>query len=146
MPRHHARETRVPEDLSPPEDCPEDPLAGAVSATSLSFVACGAAVADLGDLLRDLRLALHVAGPPDASADREARLLAARLKSVRRALHQTTAAVGALLEDCVPAAGVGLPASRACFGGPPSSRPSSAISPTPAGRLRSPATLPNPGG
>ncbi len=110
MPHHHALEVRIPEDLSPPEDCPEDRLADAVSATSLSFVACGAAVAELGDLLRDLRLALHVAGPPVAREDPEAALLAARLETVRRTLHETTAAVGALLEDCVPSAGVRLPA------------------------------------
>ncbi len=107
MPHHHAAairvpEIRVPDDPSPPGGRPEDPLADAVSATSLSFVACGAAVAELGDLLRDLRLALHVAGPPDASEDRDARLLATRLETVRRALHETTAAVGALLEECVP--------------------------------------------
>ena len=111
MPHQQALATRAPEGLSPPEKCPQGRLADAVSAASLSFVACGAAVADLGELLRELRLALHIAGPPDPSEARDAALLAARLETVRRALHETTAAVGALLEDCVPSADVRSPAS-----------------------------------
>ena len=104
MPHHQAVAATARQNLSPPEDYPENQLADAVSAASLSFVACGAAVADLGELLRDLRLALQVAEPGTAGPERQraAALLVARLESVRWALDGTTVAVGALLEDAVP--------------------------------------------
>ena len=87
-----------------PHESPDDVLAESVSATSVSFVACGAAFADLGELLRDLRLALQVAEPRAASPERRkaAALLAARLEAARWALDDATAAIGVLLEDTVP--------------------------------------------
>ena len=87
-----------------PHKSPDDLLAESVSATSVSFVACGAAVADLGELLRDLRLALQVAEPRAASPERNraATLLAVRLEAIRWALDGATAAIGVLLEDTVP--------------------------------------------
>ena len=89
---------------SAPEEYPDQVLADAVSATTVSFVACGAAVADLGELLRDLRLALQVAEPrpPSSEQNRAAMALAVRLEAVRWALDGATAAIGALLEDAVP--------------------------------------------
>ena len=89
---------------SAPEEYPDQVLADAVSATTVSFVACGAAVADLGELLRDLRLALQVAEPGTAGPERQraAALLVARLESARWALDGATAAIGALLEDGNP--------------------------------------------
>ena len=85
-----------------PHESPDDVLAESVSATSVSFVACGAAVVDLGELLRDLRLALQVAEPRAAGSERPraAALLAARLEAARWALDGATAAVGAVLEGC----------------------------------------------
>ena len=87
---------------SPPTECAEDPLAESVSAASVSFVACGAAVAEFGVLLQDLRLALQVNGPRTSGREgrRAAALLAARLESVRWALDGATAATRGLLEDC----------------------------------------------
>ena len=87
-----------------PQKSPDDVLAESVSATSVSFVACGAAFADLGELLRDLRLALQVAERRTATPERQraAALLAARLEAVRWALDGATAAIGVLLEDTVP--------------------------------------------
>jgi len=92
------------------EDRPQRQLADTVSATSLSFVACGAAVADLGELLRDLRLELRVPAPRAASpaADRAAALLAFRLQAVRGVLDEATTAVNSLREDC------GTGADREC--------------------------------
>ena len=95
-------------DPGPPEKHPDEALAESVSATSLSFVACGAAIGDLGELLRDLRLALEVAGPRHATAERRqgAASLAARLESVRWALDGATAATRGLLEEALsPGAG-----------------------------------------
>ncbi len=101
MPHQQAVAVTPRQNLGPPEDYPENQLADAVSAASLSFVACGAAVADLGELLRDLRLALQVAEPGTAGPERQraAALLVARLEPVRWALDGTTAAIGTLLED-----------------------------------------------
>ena len=77
-------------------------MTDAVSAASLSFVTCGAAVADLGELLRELRVALRVSAPRAANpeADRAAALLAFRLQAARGVLDETTAAVNSLLDDC----------------------------------------------
>ena len=101
MPHQQALAATARQNPSPPEDCPENPLADAVSATTVSFVACGAAVAGFGELLRDLRLALQVAEPRNASPARQraAAQLAARLESVRWALDGATAAIDGLLED-----------------------------------------------
>ena len=87
---------------SPPTECAEDLLAASVSTASVSFVACGAAVAGFGVLLQDLRLALQVNGPRTSSPEgrRAAALLAARLEAVRWALDGATAAIGGLVEDC----------------------------------------------
>lgn len=84
------------------EDSRPRELTDAVSAASLSFVTCGAAVADLGELLRELRLALRVSAPRAATpeADRAATLLAFRLQAVRAVLDETTAEVNSLLDDC----------------------------------------------
>ena len=100
---------------SAPEEYPDQVLADAVSATTVSFVACGAAVAGLGELLRDLRLALQVAEPRAASPERQraAALLAARLESVRWALDGATTAVDRLLADCAPA-GAAPRSGRSC--------------------------------
>ena len=86
----------------PTREHPEDPLAESVSTASVSFVACGCAVAEFGVLLQDLRLALQVNGPRTSSPEgrRAAALLAARLESVRWALDGATAAIGGLVEDC----------------------------------------------
>jgi len=102
MPHQQALATAARSGPSRLEDRPQRQLADAVSATSLSFVACGAAVADLGELLRDLRVALRVPAPPDANpeANRAATLLAFRLQAVRGVLDEATAAVNSLLEDC----------------------------------------------
>ena len=54
MPHQQALVTPVRDGLSPPEDCRRSQWADAVSAASLSFVACGAAITDLEDLLRKL--------------------------------------------------------------------------------------------
>lgn len=91
--------------LNPPEECQRNPLVDAVSSASLSFVAGGAAVADFGGFLRDLRLALQVSLPqaPNPERARAAALLALRLDSVRGALDGATAAVNGLLAECVPA-------------------------------------------
>ena len=104
MPQHHNLAPVACGHPSPPEKYPDQVLADAVSATTVSFVACGAAVAGLGELLRDLRLALQVAEPRAASPERQraAALLPARLESARWALDGATAAIGALLEDTVP--------------------------------------------
>lgn len=110
MPRHHNLALAVAaRDSSPPEKYPDDVLAASVSTASVSFVACGAAVSDLGELLRDLRLALQIAEPRNASAERRsaAALLAARLESVRWSLDGATAAVRGLLEDAFPTAADG---------------------------------------
>lgn len=99
MPRHNlALAPSVHPDAPAP---PEEALTASVSATSVSFIGCGAAVADLGALLRDLRLALLVAprAPAGPEQDRAAALLAARLESVRGALDGATAAIGALFGD-----------------------------------------------
>lgn len=87
---------------SPPQESAEDLLAASVSTASVSFVACGAAVAGFGALLQDLRLALQVNGPRTSSPEgrRAAAMLAARLESVRWALDGATAATRGLLEDC----------------------------------------------
>ncbi|MYB32768.1 MAG: hypothetical protein F4Y20_09720 [Acidobacteria bacterium] len=68
----------------------------------MSFVACGAAVAGLGALLRELRLALRVSTPRAATpeADRAAAVLAFRLQAVRGVLDEGAAAINSLLEDC----------------------------------------------
>ena len=102
MPRHHNLATVASGHPSFPEKSPEEVLTESVSATSVSFVACGAAVVDLGELLRDLRLALQVAEPRAAGSERQgaAALLAARLEAARWALDGATAAVGAVLEGC----------------------------------------------
>ena len=102
MPHQQALATSVHGGPGRRGGCPQRELTDAVSAASLSFVTCGAAVADLGELLRDLRLALRVSAPPAASpeADRAATLLAFRLQAVRGVLDETTAAVNSLLEDC----------------------------------------------
>ena len=94
-------------DPGPPEKHPDEALAESVSATSVSFVACGAAISDLGELLRDLRLALEVAGPRHATPERRkgAASLAARLESVRWALDGATAATRGLLEEACSADG-----------------------------------------
>ncbi len=104
MPHQQTLATRAPDGLSPPEECPRGQLADAVSAASLSFVACGAAVADLGELLRELRLALQVSTSPAANPEesRGAALLVFRLQAARGALDEATASIGALLEDCGP--------------------------------------------
>ena len=87
---------------SPPGERAEGRLTDSVSATSVSFVACGSAVADLGDLLQDLRLALEINRPPPSRPEtqRAAAVLSARLESVRWALDGATAAISSLLEDC----------------------------------------------
>jgi hypothetical protein len=105
MPQQPALAARFPDGLSPPEDGPENRLTDAVSAASLSFVACGAAVADLGELLRELRFALQVSPPRPAgpAGESAAALLAFRLDTVRDVLDETTAAIGGLLAECVPA-------------------------------------------
>ena len=105
MPHQHPLPAAACEDLSPPPENPVEVLENSVSATSVSFVICGAAVSDLGELLQNLRLALQVPGPRPASVNeiRAAALLAARLETVRGALDGATAAIDALLEDCVPA-------------------------------------------
>lgn len=102
MPHQQALATELPDGLSPPQGCPEERLNDAVSGASLSFVACGAAVADLGELLRELRFALRVSPlrPSGTAGERAAALLAFRLDAVRGVLDETTAAVGGLLEDC----------------------------------------------
>ena len=103
MPHQQALATSAQGGSSRLEDCPQRQLTDAVSAASLSFVTCGAAVADLGELLRQLRLALRVSAPRATSpeADRAATLLAFRLQAVRGALDEATTAVSSLLEDCV---------------------------------------------
>ena len=100
MPQHHTLATAAAGHPSPPEVYPDELLANAVSATTVSFVACGAAVGGLGELLRDLRLALQVAGPQAAGSEekRAAALLAVRLEAVRWALDGATATIGAALE------------------------------------------------
>ena len=104
MPQHHTLAAAAAGQRRLPDPLPDDVLTESVSATSVSFVACGAAVADLGELLRDLRLALQVAEPRPLSSEqnRAAMALAVRLEAVRWALDGATAAVGALLEDAVP--------------------------------------------
>ena len=84
------------------EDPPQRQLADAVSAASLSFVTCGAAVADFGELLRELRLALGVSASRAANpeAERAAALLAFRLHAVRGVLDEARATIDSLLEDC----------------------------------------------
>lgn len=101
MPHQQALATSAQGGASRPEDCPQRELTDAVSAASLSFLTCGAAVADLGELLRELRLALQVAEPRNASPEerKAAALLAARLESVRWALDGATAATRGLLEE-----------------------------------------------
>lgn len=102
MPHQQALATSAHGGPSRPEDCPRRQLTDAVSAASLSFVTCGAAVADLGELLRELRLALRVPARPAASpkADQAAALLAFRLHAVRGVLDESAAAINSLLEDC----------------------------------------------
>lgn len=102
MPHQQALATELPDGLSPPEGCPEDRLNDAVSGASLSFVACGGAVADLGELLRELRFALRVSPlrPSGTAGESAAALLALRLDTVRGVLDETTAAIGGLLGDC----------------------------------------------
>ncbi|MXX86579.1 MAG: hypothetical protein F4Y71_09010 [Acidobacteria bacterium] len=102
MPHQQALVTPARGGPSRPEDRPPRQLADAVSTASLSFVACGAAVADLGELLRELRLALRVSAPRATSpeADGAGALLAFRLQAVRGVLDETTAAINTLLEDC----------------------------------------------
>ena len=103
-------------------DSPPEVLVDSVSAASLSFVQCGVAVSDLGDLLNGLRLALQVREPEGAGPDRRqaAALLAARLESVRRALDGATTAIESLLGASGPEAGPAPrpspPASRGCNG------------------------------
>jgi len=84
-----------------PEEFAEDRLTGSVSAASLSFVACGAAISALGDLLGDLRLALETDSPgvTDPEGRQAATLLAARLEFVASSLDDATAAARGLLED-----------------------------------------------
>ena len=81
-------------------------LAESASAAAVSFVACGAVLADLGELLRDLRLALQVAQPRAEGPNRQqaAALLAERLESVRGALDNTTVAATGFLQECAPGA------------------------------------------
>lgn len=119
MPHQQALATELPDGLSPPEECPENRLNDAVSGASLSFVACGAAVADFGELLRELRLALQVAEPRNASPEKRkaAALLAARLESVRWALDGATAATRGLLEDAFPSSADGARSRRSGRGG-----------------------------
>jgi len=83
------------------EEFAEDRLTGSVSAASLSFVACGAAISALGDLLGDLRLALETDSPEvtDPEGRQAATLLAARLEFVASSLDDATAAARGLLED-----------------------------------------------
>lgn len=102
MPHRQAIATSTQHNPSRSEDCPQRQLTDAVSAASLSFVACGAAVADFGELLRDFRLALRVSAPRATSpeADRAAALLAFRLQAVRGVLDEGAAAINSLLEDC----------------------------------------------
>jgi len=102
MPHQQALATAARSGPSRLEDRPQRQLADTVSATSLSFVACGAAVADLGELLRELRLALRVSAPRagNPKADRAAALLAFRLHAVRGVLDEGAAAINSLLEDC----------------------------------------------
>ena len=104
MPQHHTLAAAADRQPRLPDPSPDDVLAESVSNTSVSFVACGAAFADLGELLRDLRLALQVAEPRAASPETNraaAMALAARLEAVRWALDGATAAIGTLLEDAV---------------------------------------------
>ncbi|MCY4059144.1 MAG: hypothetical protein OXG44_14180 [Gammaproteobacteria bacterium] len=102
MPHQQALVTSARGGPSRPENCPQRQLTDAVSAASLSFVTCGAAVADLGELLRELRLALRVSAPRagNPEADRAAALLAFRLHAVRGVLDEGAAAINSLLEDC----------------------------------------------
>ncbi len=102
MPHQQALATAARSGPSRLEDSRPRELADAVSAASLSFVACGAAVADLGELLRELRPALQVSAPrdPNPEADRAAALLAFRLQAVRGVLDEGAAAINSLLEDC----------------------------------------------
>lgn len=104
MPHHHPLPAAAREGLSPPPERPAEGLEISVSTASVSFVVAGAAVSDLGELLRDLRLALRVPAPRPADLDevRAAALLAARLETVRWALDGATAAIDSLLEGCVP--------------------------------------------
>ena len=104
---------------SPPRECAEDPLAESVSTASVSFVACGSAVAEFGVLLQDLRLALRVNGPRTSSPEgrRAAALLAARLESVRWALDGATAATRGLLADAFPSSADGARSRRSGRGG-----------------------------
>ena len=102
MPHQQALAVTARPELSAPEDYSENQLTEAVSAASLSFVACGGAVADCGELLQDLRLALQASTSHAASPEeqRAAALLAFRLQAVRGVLDEATAGIGALLEDC----------------------------------------------
>ncbi|MYH21683.1 MAG: hypothetical protein F4023_01220 [Acidobacteria bacterium] len=102
MPHQQALATSAQGGRSRPDDCPQRQLTDAVSAASVSFVACGAAVAGLGALLRELRLALRVSTPRAATpeADRAAAVLAFRLQAVRGVLDEGAAAINSLLEDC----------------------------------------------
>ena len=102
MPHQQVLATSAQSGPSRLEDCPQRELTDAVSAASLSFVTCGGAVADLGELLRELRLALQVSAPRAAhpEADRAAALLAFRLQAVRGVLDEAAAAIGSVLEDC----------------------------------------------
>lgn len=102
MPHQQALAASTPGGHSRPADCPQRQVTDAVSAASLSFVTCGASVADLGELLRELRLALRVSAPRTATpeADRAATLLAFRLQAVRGVLDEGAAAINSLLEDC----------------------------------------------
>lgn len=106
MPRHHNLAAGPVTFPGPPEESAQERLTGSVSAASVSFVACGAAISDLGDLLRDLRLALEVNGRQTTGPEgrQAAALLAARLESVRWALDGATAATRGLLEDAFPSA------------------------------------------
>ena len=107
MPRPHNLAAAPVSYPSPPAESAEDRLTESVSTATVSFVACGSAVADLGDLLQDLRLALEVNRPRTSSPERQraAALLAARLESVRWALDGATAAIGGLQEGGGPSAG-----------------------------------------
>ena len=106
MPRPHnlaAAPVRFPR---PPEKHPDGALVESVSTTSVSFVACGAAVADLGALLHDLRLALRVSepGPSGPESERAAAQLTVRLDAARSALDDATVAIADLLAEAAPAA------------------------------------------
>ena len=119
MPHQQVPATSVQGGPSRPEDCPQRELTDAVSAASLSFLTCGAAVADLGELLRELRLALQVAGPRNTSPEKRkaAARLAARLEAVRWALDEATAATRGLLEDAFPSSADGARSRRPGGGG-----------------------------